>query len=113
MNDLLLTTIAAVLLVECGRSVIIWVAAKAGNIEAIKRQLADGADVNVKDVSGFTLLDWVKGEPADLLRKHSSRTVKELKDEGNIILETNTRNKSCRGSINWGYTSQDKLTDAA
>jgi hypothetical protein len=34
----------------------------------------------------------------DLLRKHGGKTGEGLKAKGNIILEINTRNKSCRGS---------------
>ena len=43
---LLITTIAAVVLVGCGPSVDIWEAAKQGDIEAVKQYLAAGADVN-------------------------------------------------------------------
>ena len=42
---LLLTTIAAVVLVGCGPSVSIHDAAKDGNIEVVKQHLAAGADV--------------------------------------------------------------------
>jgi len=49
MKHLLLTTIAAVLVVGCGSSVGIWEAAGTGNIEAVKQHLAAGADVNAKD----------------------------------------------------------------
>jgi len=48
MKHLLLTTIAAVVLVGCGRSVDIHEAAKTGNIKAVKQHLAGGVDVNVK-----------------------------------------------------------------
>jgi len=44
---LLLTTIAAVLVVGCGGS--IHEAAVEGNIEAVKQHLAGGLDVNVKE----------------------------------------------------------------
>ena len=50
MKRLLITTIAAVLLVGCGPSVDIWEAARTGNIEAVKQHLAAGVDVNAKDV---------------------------------------------------------------
>ena len=49
MKHILITTIAAVVLVGCGPSVDIWEAARTGNIEAVKQHLADGGDVNVKD----------------------------------------------------------------
>ena len=56
MKHLLLTTIAAVVLVGCGPSVDIWTAAQTGNIEAVKQHLADGVDVNAKTGSGWTPL---------------------------------------------------------
>ena len=52
MKHLLITTIAAVLLVGCGPSVDIWEAARTGNIEAVKQHLAAGVDVNAKDKYG-------------------------------------------------------------
>ena len=57
MKHILLTTIAAVLVVGCGESPKdIWEAAKQGNLEAVKQHLADGADVNAKDKYGLTPL---------------------------------------------------------
>ena len=53
---LLLTTIAAAVLVGCGPSVDIHEAAAFGNIEAIKQHLAADADVNAKDRMGWTPL---------------------------------------------------------
>ena len=55
MKHLLLTTIAAVLLVGCGPSVGIHQAAYDGDIQVVKYHLADGADVNAKD-NGWTPL---------------------------------------------------------
>ena len=56
MKHLLLTTIAAVLMVGCGGpSVDIHEAVSTGNIEAVKRYLDAGADVNAKD-DGWTPL---------------------------------------------------------
>ena len=52
MKHLLLTTIAAVVLVGCGPSVDIHFAAKTGNIKAVKQHLDAGADVNAKDGIG-------------------------------------------------------------
>ena len=50
MKHHLLTTIAAVVLVGCGATPKdIWEAAAKGNIEAVKRHLAAGTDVNAKD----------------------------------------------------------------
>ena len=56
MKHLLLTTIAAVVLVGCGPSVDIWEAASQGNTEAVKRHLEAGADVNAKGRDGRTPL---------------------------------------------------------
>jgi len=59
-------------------------AAKDGNIEAIKQQLAAGADVNATDDKGLTAFDWFKDEEtAELLRKHGGKTKRELEAEGN------------------------------
>ena len=58
MKNLLLTTIAAVLLVGCGPSVSINEAARDGNIEAVKQHLDAGTDVNEKDSYGRTPLHF-------------------------------------------------------
>ena len=50
MKHLLLTTIAAVLVVGCGPS--IHDAVLDGNIEAAKQHLAKGVDVDAKDENG-------------------------------------------------------------
>ena len=50
MKHLLLTTIAAVLVVGCGGPPKdIWEAAEQGDIEAVKEYLAIGSNVNAKD----------------------------------------------------------------
>ncbi len=71
MKHLLLTTIAAVLLMGCGPSVDLHKAAKEGNIEAVKQHLAAGTDVNAKDIQGYTPLHHAANgghkEIADLL----------------------------------------------
>ena len=65
MKHLLLTTIAAVVLVGCGTTQQVTVqapdisihdAAKIGNIEAIKQHLVAGADVDFRNQQGFTPL---------------------------------------------------------
>ena len=59
-------------------------AARDGNIEAIKQQLAAGADVNATDDKGLTAFDWFKDEEtAELLLKHGGKTKRELEAEGN------------------------------
>jgi len=60
MKHLILTTIAAVVLVGCGPpeppDISIHQAADQGNIEAVKQHLDAGANVNAKDEVGWTLL---------------------------------------------------------
>ena len=70
MKHLLLTTIAAVVLVGCGESqppetltakapdISIHEDVGRGNIEAVKQHLADGADVHAKDKHGWTPLHY-------------------------------------------------------
>ena len=71
MKHLLLTTIAAVVLVGCGPSMSIHEAAGNGDIEAIKQHLAAGTDVNAKDGGGWTPLFYAafsgRTEVAELL----------------------------------------------
>jgi ankyrin repeat protein len=83
MKHLLLTTIAAVVLVGCGESqspepptveapdISIYEAAEDGNIEAVKQHLAAGADVNAKTDTGWIPLHraayWGHKEVAELL----------------------------------------------
>ena len=71
MKHLLLTTIAAVLLVGCGPSMSIHEAAGNGDIEAIKQHLAAGTDVNAKDGGGWPPLFYAafsgRTEVAELL----------------------------------------------
>jgi len=89
MKNILITTIAAVVLVGCGEPSDFHKAAGAGNIEAVKQHLAAGADVNAKDEGGKTPLDRASEaaplnramttEAAALLRKHGAKTGEELK----------------------------------
>ncbi|MDB4703366.1 ankyrin repeat domain-containing protein [bacterium] len=95
MKHILITTIAAVLVVGCGPRWNIWEAAEQGRIEVVKKHLADGVDVNAatdwdhvnaKTGNSKTPLDWAifgaQPEVADLLRKHGGKTGEELKAEG-------------------------------
>jgi len=90
MKHLLLTTIAAVVLVGCGEPVpdiSIHKAAEEGNIEAVKQHLAAGADVNSKDeeYGAIPLHHAAQAghkEVVDLFRKHGAKTGEELKVEG-------------------------------
>ena len=54
---LLLTTIAALVLVGCGSSMSIHKSAGDGNIEAVKQYLDGGADMNAKMKDAGTPLD--------------------------------------------------------
>ena len=60
MKQILITAIAAVLLVGCEKSpsVDIWTAAAQGNIELVKRHLDAGEDVNEKNKVGMTPLHY-------------------------------------------------------
>jgi len=65
MKHLLITTIAAVVLVGCGEStpeISIYKAAETGNIEVIKQHLATGVNVNAKNKYGRTPLHYAAGE---------------------------------------------------
>ena len=58
-------------------------AARDGNIEAIKQQLAAGADVNAMDDEGLTPMDrFGDEETAALLYKHGAKRARDLKAEG-------------------------------
>ena len=57
MKHLLLTTIAAVVLVGCG-PVNIWKAVEQGNLARVRQLLAAGVDVNAKDDNGLTPLHY-------------------------------------------------------
>ena len=58
-------------------------AARDGNIEAIKQQLAAGADVNALDDEGLTPMDrFGDEETAALLYKHGAKRARDLKAEG-------------------------------
>ena len=66
MKSQFIAIVAAVLVVGCGESqppeppdISIHDAAFEGNIEAVKKHLAAGTDVNVKDEDGWTPLHWV------------------------------------------------------
>ena len=58
MKHILITTIAAVVLVGCGPSVDIHQAAGEGNIEAVKQAIDDGADLNAKGRYGGDSFAW-------------------------------------------------------
>ena len=108
MKSLLLATIAAMVLVGCAPKtlqktkaipiqqaepptveapdILIHEAAMQRNLEVVKQHIAAGADVNAKDVNGYTPLDWAifnkDTKTVDLLRKLGGKTSEELKAEG-------------------------------
>ena len=90
MKHILITTIAAVVLVGCGPSVDIWEAARTGNIEAVKQHLAAGADVNAKGEEGLTPLHYAAREGhkeiTDLLLTNGA-DVNAKNDEGGTPLD--------------------------
>ena len=92
MKHLLLTTIAAVLLVGCGPSeaeLALINAAENGNIEAVKQHLAAGTDVNAKRAGGVTPLHQaaLRGnkEVAELLIANGA-DVNEMSKFGDTLL---------------------------
>ena len=96
MKQLLLTTIAAVLLVGCGNPEAdraLHDAARKGNIYAVKQHLAAGADVNVKHKSGSTPLD--------------EATVRGYKEVVELLI---AEGADVNGPTKWGSTP---LSDAA
>ncbi len=97
MKHLLLTTIAAVLVVGCGppsnpeADRALLDAAEKGNIEAVKLLLINnGADVNAKVTDGATPLDVAirlkQTETADLLRKHGGKSGAEFSIQAAIAV---------------------------
>ena len=103
MKQLLLTTIAAVVLVGCGKSaqesstevkapdISIHEAAMKGNIEAVKQHLAAGTDVNVKDNIGLTPLHMAAGD--------ARKEVAELLIAKGA--EVNVKNKYSKTPLDW------------
>jgi ankyrin repeat protein len=71
MKHILITTIAAVVLVGCGESIPLWRAARDGNIEAVRQHLASGTDVDAKTDTGYAPLHFAanygRKEIAELL----------------------------------------------
>jgi len=94
MKHLVLTTIAAVLLVGCGSS--INDAAGSGDIEAVKRHLANGVDVNAKS-------DWNSSVLHDAAMNGQAEVVELLIPAG---ADVNAKNNS-------GYTPLHEASNAA
>ena len=64
----------------------IWIAARTGNIKAIKQYLADGADANARNADGATILSWVallgQTEIAELLIQRGADVNARNRDGG-------------------------------
>jgi len=77
MKNLLLITIAAVLLVGTASAGPIHDAVNRGDLAAVQSELDKGANVNAKNEDGETPLDWANwsshAETADLLCKHGAK----------------------------------------
>ena len=89
MKHILITTIAAVLLVGCGPSVDIWEATEMGDIATVKQHLAAGTDVNAKDEDSWTPLHFAAAsghkEIAELLiDKGADVNAKEVDGETSL-----------------------------
>ena len=99
MKHLLLTTIAAVLVVGCGPQppdISIHKAAQAGNIEAVKQHLAAGTDVNAKDKYGRT--------PLHAAAVGGSKEVVELLIAQDA--DVNAKYEECATSLDWAKNEE-------
>ena len=108
MNHLLITTIAAVVLVGCGESqppepptakapdISIISAAIDGNIEAVKQHLAAGTDVNAKDKYGRT--------PLHAAAVGGSKEVVELLIAKGA--DVNAKYEECATSLDWAKNEE-------
>ena len=104
MKHLLLTTIAAVLLVGCGPSVDIHQAATEGNIEAVKQHLAAGTDIELKCTGcGGTAL----GHAA----KHGHKEIAELLVENGADVSAEITSGNYRGKTPLDWTRNQETAD--
>ena len=107
---LLLTTIAAVLVVGCGSQSIHEAAGLKGNIEAVKQHLAAGADVNMKDDWGKTPLHKAAaygGKEVTELLIDAGADVNAKNDEGRTPLDLAIQNS------NWPHIRRKRTETAA
>ena len=91
MKHILVTTIAAVVLLGCGPKDI-WEAAWSGNIEAVKQHLDAGADVNA-DSGGYTPLHFAATKEIAELLIANGADVNAKDDEGETPLDWASRHR--------------------
>ena len=96
---LLLTTIAAVVLVGCGeKTPSIWIAARDGNLEIVKKHLINGVDINAKDKEGSAPLHKA-------VARGNEEIVKYLINNGANL---NIKDKRQRTPLHWAAFAMRK-----
>ena len=104
MKHLLLTTIAAVVLVGCGGPSGIHKAASNGNIEAVKQHLAAGTDIELKCTGcGGTAL----GHAA----RHGHKEIAELLVENGADVSAEITSGNYRGKTPLDWTKNQETAD--
>ena len=103
MKSILVTTIAAVLLVGCGPSVDIWTAAQTGNIEAVKQHLDAGVDVNAKNEN--------RGTPLHYAAREGHKEITDLLLANGA--DVNAKNDEGGTPLDWAECCNDKKETAA
>jgi ankyrin repeat protein len=104
MKHILITTIAAVVLVRCGGPPKdIWKAAMNGNIEVVKQHLVAGTDVNAKNKYGWTPLHNAAG-----LNGHGHKEIVELLIANGA--DVNAKDNVGKTPLDWAITSKQTET---
>ena len=80
MKHLVLTTIAAVLLVGTAFADPIHDAAKSGDIAGVQAELDQGVDVNAMTVNTLTPIDLVEKQPVKPLPSSANTAARQLKN---------------------------------
>ena len=115
MKHLLVTTIAALVLVGCGPpppDISIIKAATTGNVEAVKQHLAAGTDLNQQNELGETALHWAglnaRDEIVELLVANGADVNARLKDGG-----TPLHSAAWGASGNFNLIASELITNGA
>ncbi len=87
MKHLLLTTIAAVVLVGTAFADPIHNAALSGRLAGVQAQLDKGVDVNVKDEDGYTPLHWAATKEIAELLIAEGADVNAKDEDGETLLD--------------------------